>query len=111
MRTAKKMRSQRGETLVEILASILIGTMAIALLVGSVTTSSRIDVQTKQSDAEHYQALSAAELQQTALSMPGAKVSIQLLNPSPAAPPVENPKDFTVVVYGGEGIYSYKIST
>lgn len=111
MSVTKKIHSQRGETLVELLASILIGTMAIALLLGSVAAASRIDAQTKKSDAVYYQALSAAEKQQTALSMPGARVSVRLLNLMAGTPPAQNPRDFAIEVYGGEGIYSYKLKT
>lgn len=59
----EKLRDSRGETLVEVLASVLVCALSITLLVGAVTVSANIDLQAQEADAEYYDAVSRAERQ------------------------------------------------
>lgn len=59
----EKLQNSRGETLVEVLASVLVCTLSIMLLLGAVTASANIDLQAQSADAEFYDALSRAERQ------------------------------------------------
>jgi len=62
----EKLRDDRGETLVEVLASILICALSVALLFGSVMASSRIDLKTQDMDKQYYEALTKTERQEAA---------------------------------------------
>lgn len=104
-RLRPKLTAENGETLVELMASILIGTLAIALLFGSVMAAGNIDLRTKQSDAEHYDALTAAERQQTALALTPPP-QVQISNPGNSMI-----KKLDIDVYGDEGMYSYALKT
>lgn len=101
----RKLRENRGETLVEVMASIVICTLSVTLLFGSIMASSHIDQTAQTSDAAYYEALSAAEAQ-TALSedgMPEAlKTKTQVTITGSGMP-----KKIDVSFYGGEGMYSY----
>lgn len=57
----RKLKSSKGETLVEVLASILVASLSVALLFGGVVASARIDSGAQQWDKEYYEALTAAE--------------------------------------------------
>lgn len=95
----KKLHSSRGETLVEVLASILIAALSVALLFGCVTASTGIDRQARELDAEHYAALSAAE----ARSGTGSFGTAGILNPVNSMQ-----EQLPVEICGGTGLYSYK---
>lgn len=95
----KKLHSSRGETLVEVLASILIASLSVALLFGCVMASSNMDRDAKKLDKEHYEALTAAEVQ----SGTGTSGTVKIQNPKNS---VE--KDLGINIYGGAGLYSYK---
>ncbi len=58
-----KLRDDRGETLVEVLAAILVCTLSISLLFGAIMTSSSIDSRTQELDEQYYQDLTRAERQ------------------------------------------------
>ena len=49
---SEKLRNSRGETLVEVLASVLICALSVMLLFGAVMASGRIDLQAQAADAE-----------------------------------------------------------
>ena len=95
--------NNRGETLIEVLASILIATLSVALLFGCVMASSSMDQKTQNVDYAHYDALAAAETR-TGTATTGKNVSIKNTDESiiggSATIPIE--------IYGGEDIYSYK---
>ena len=105
----KKLRNNRGETLIEMLVSILIAALSVTLLFGCIMASSNIDKAARSLDEKHYNALSEAEARPTppASPVPTGNVTITLVSPSAdpqpnAAPPIE--------IYGGEGMFSYKRS-
>lgn len=75
----EKLRGSRGETLVEVLASVLICSLSILLLFGAVMASGNLDLQAQEMDAEYYAALSAAEQQANPPQDP-AGVSLTVTN-------------------------------
>lgn len=95
----KKLHNSRGETLVEVLASILIASLSVALLFGCIMASSNMDREAGELDGDHYAALTAAEAQ----SGPGTPGTVELENPSSA-----EKKSLSVQIFGGPGLYSYK---
>jgi competence protein ComGC len=104
----KKLKDSRGETLVEMLASILIGTLAVSMLVSAIMVSVRINKQAQASDASFYEGLTAAELQETPIGEDATlkKYNIEITSDEQNA---ENIK-ISVNLYGSNGIYSYKIA-
>lgn len=99
-RCKTKLRSNRGETLVELLASILVATLSVALLIGCVTASFQLGRQADQSDTYFYQTLTAAEDRQTPLTDGIIQVTE---GGSLVSLPVQ--------VYGDEGLYAYARKT
>lgn len=66
----QKLQSSQGETLVEVLASILICALSVALLFGAVMASTHIDRTAQITDRQYYQALTKAERQSKSVSGP-----------------------------------------
>lgn len=96
-----KLKSQRGETLVENMASILIAALSVALLFTCIMASVQIDSMAQRTDMAYYSALTAAETQ-TADADLGAQGGIVKIEEK------EGPvKEFTILLYGGEGMYAY----
>ena len=58
----KKLKSRRGETLTETLASILIIALSAAILAGMVSAAARLSAKAKAADATFYQEIQAAEV-------------------------------------------------
>lgn len=100
----KKLRNNRGETLVEVLASILIASLSVALLFGCVMASSNMDREARELDEKHYNALTAAE-GQTGPAVGNSEVTI---TNDAITGLLEKTQDVSVGIYGGEGLYSYK---
>lgn len=99
----KKLRNDRGETIVEVLASILIATLSVTLLFGSVMVSSRLDVKTREQDSGYYEGINKAEGQTEAIPVPagGSVPYVSITGDSASAtPPIE--------IYGGSDVFSYK---
>lgn len=98
----KKMRDSRGETLVEVLASIVVASLSVALLFGGVMASTKIDRTAEELDEAYYKALSEAEKQETPLAVGACTVRIENRN---------NGMTLTLPVslYGGEGTFSYSL--
>ena len=100
---ARKLNDNRGETLVEVLASILIAALSVALLFTAVMASVNMDKTAKAADKALSDSLNAAEGQGTGdvYTVPsGANVTISG-NSATATPPV--------IFYGGEGALSYAL--
>lgn len=116
---SEKLRNSRGETLVEVLVSVLVCALSITLLAGAVTASANIDLRAQAADTEYYTALSKAERQSrtpaggsseadTYNSLPGeTKVSVT----SGGGGSVEIEPDATskLYFYGTERLLSYAI--
>ena len=118
-------RNNRGETMVEVLASILIATLSVAMLFSCVAASSRMDRDAEGLDEKHYNALSDAEGYVTPApdpeAGPASPVNVTVARmPAAAGPEVPDPSlpepdpepeasvDVPIAIYGGEGMYSYK---
>lgn len=107
----EKLKSSRGETLVEVLASILICTLSIALLVGAVMASSRMDLQAREADEEYYDALTKAERQDKAPDgtpdsfTPDPALTVTVRNITSSTDPL------TTSFYGTDRLFSYAAGT
>lgn len=97
----RKLRSKKGETLVEVIAAILICVLSVSLLMGGVAASAAINKSAESTDQMFYETLSQAETKQTPLSIEDAKVVIEEDLMETEVP---------IKLYGGEGMYSYGIS-
>ena len=96
-----KLNNQTGETLIEVIASILVCVISISMLMGGVAASATINKNADAVDETFYETLSQAETKQIPLSFPDTKVLIkESLNKTEVA----------IQLYGGEGMYSYGIS-
>lgn len=95
-----KLGDSRGETLVELLAAILVAALSVALLFTCCTAAASMDRRAKEVDAEHYAALSAAERRDTPVADVTATVTIE--GNGRSVP------DMAVDLFGGEKMYSYR---
>ena len=95
-----KLRSERGETLVEVLASVLIVTLSVMMLVGSVMASSKMDIDARRLDETHYVGLSNAETHGTKVD----EVKIVIKNEDNKC---DATLEFNVYGDGDAGMYSY----
>lgn len=93
----RKLKDNRGETLVEMLASILIAALSVAVLFTCCMASVEMGRETRAADHRYYEGLSAAEGRR-GLSEEG-KVTIEGTG---------NETDVAIRVYGGEEMYSYQ---
>lgn len=59
-----KLRSRRGETLVETLVAILVSALSVVLLVGGITAAAQINRRAAEQDGDFYGQLTAAEEQE-----------------------------------------------
>lgn len=103
----RKLRDARGETLVEVLASILIAALSVALLFSAVLASARMDRSAEQTDDAFQASLRAAEEQdkEDAVTVPDdAKVTVK--NKDSLVLATAEP---SVVFYGGNGAISYAL--
>lgn len=60
----KKLHNDRGETLIEVLASIVIGSLSVALMFGCIMVSAKMDEDARDLDKKHYAGLTAADAQE-----------------------------------------------
>lgn len=102
----RKLKSNRGETLVEVLASILIGALSVALLFTAVMASVNMDRTAKETDSKYKEVLAAAE-GRTAEFDPFAPAAtdktVKVANGSSVA-------NVPVTFYGGDGALSYALA-
>lgn len=97
----RKLDDNRGETLVEMLASILIAALAVALLFTCCMASVQMGGQARAADKRYYENLSAAEKRGEPLSGDAEVIVAKTDEPT-----VTQPVD--VSLYGGDGMYSYQ---
>lgn len=99
-----KLRNNRGETLVEVLASILIAALSVALLFSFTMTSSTMDKQAKAADEGHYDAIIAAE------SVSGTDYiddwTVTITDSSSSKTPLTG--QIGIKIYGDNGVFSYR---
>lgn len=94
-----KLKSQRGETLVETMASIIIAVLSVALLFTCVMAGAQIDRMAQDADVAYYADLTAAEMQMGE----GKSGKVTIIGSGTT----EIPISLYGGAYGGEGMYSY----
>lgn len=111
----RKWKDNRGETLVEVLASILIGVLSVALLFSAVMASANIDKKAKKTDEAFNAALNAAEAQEGAINpfdstVPeGTAAKVTVIGENLPSYILGSPKTVTVNFFGGDGALSYEV--
>ena len=95
-----KLKSQRGETLVEIMASIVIAALSVALLFGCVMASIQINRMAQRADEAYYKALTAAETQTEDADYPRKNGTVTIKGGSSV-------EKWDILLYGGEEMYAY----
>lgn len=118
----KKLHSNRGESLIETLASILIGSLSVALMFGCILISTNMDKEAKGQDDKHYAGLTAADAQDAAPtpdptpmpdptptpdSTPTPKVTIERISPLESGSPAPS-AELNITIYGDAGMASYR---
>lgn len=100
----RKLHSQKGETLVELMAAILIATLSIGLLIGGISVSVGIDRQGKNADKKFYNALTEAESQKNPINNGVASTfSIKVTEG------IFEKANIPIQIYGDRGLYSYTV--
>ena len=98
MRTlARKLRSRRGESLVEVLAAVLICALSVLLLASAAVAVGSINHAASDNDEAYYEALNRAEARDT----PTGRAELTVSAAGACSVSVE------VSLYGEEGIYSF----
>lgn len=95
-----KLKNQRGETLVEAMASIVIAALSVALLFTCVMASIQINRMAQGADEAYYKALTAAETQTADADHPAKSGTVKIAGNSAV-------KELDISLYGGEGMYAY----
>lgn len=98
----RKWKDSRGETLVEVMASILIGALSSALLFGAVMASISIDRTARAADEIFSTSLKAAEKQTDVTGNDVIKIAVK----GPGDVPTGE-KDVSGNFYGGKGAWSF----
>jgi len=111
----RKLKSDRGETLIELLASILIASLSVALVFGSIMASTQMDHQAQELDESYYATLSKAEKQAAGDQYEGgqpAGASVIIADTTIIADPTAAPSaPAAVIFYGGKSAFSYALDT
>lgn len=98
----KKLKQQKGETLVESLVALLIATLSVMMLTAAITGSARVNKQNRDSDKSYAGDLKKVESYD---STPGNMVETGLVFDFNDGSPIE----IIVELYGGTGkLASYK---
>lgn len=108
---AQKLHSARGETLVEVLAAVLICSLAVLLLVSYATAAARIDKRAQEGDEAYYAALNAAE-EHAGVTVKDSETPASPAPGNVAVAVKDDPAKATtlpVLYYGGDGVYSYAV--
>ena len=104
----RKWNDSRGETLVEVLASVLICSLSVALLFSMVMASGNMDQSAKKAEKDFSESLNLAEAQ-TAPADPALITSSANVEVKNSGEPSSSTKQLTVVFYGGRGALSYAL--
>ena len=91
-----KLKAQSGETLVEVMLSLLISTIAIGLLFTSILTATRINQANKVADAKFYKELQMAETFLSEEGYEAKKIEIRIVFQTAES------KTLDVTRYGGD---------
>lgn len=101
---SSKLKDQRGETLTEVLAAVLVSAISVALLFGGVMASASVEDQARKWDTAYYGALSAAEGRAEMATPPvdtGFKLKVTTNAPGVLS------QEVGIQVYGQKGAWSY----
>ena len=103
-RIRRKLKSVRGESLVELLASILIGGLSVSLLATLIITSVHMKKSVQERDKEYYESLKKAEAQkETNASTESVKVEVTIAGAASGS------TEIPVTYYGDDNMVSYRI--
>jgi len=106
-----KLKEAKGETLVEVLAAVLICSLSVALLFGAVMASARMDTQAEDVDGEYYDALSKAEGQGVSnpddIYAPRPSMEVKVKNSTASDPLYGLSVNLDVNLYGSDQLLSY----
>lgn len=94
----RKLKNNRGETVIEVLASVLIAALSVALLFGAIAASVSMDRSAQKTDTDFYKGLNNAQTQTTSVDTGTVTVS--------RAGSINDAK-IDVNFYGGGGALSY----
>lgn len=114
-RIVKKLRNVRGESLVEVLAAVLVCTLSVLLLASGAMAAARMNRAARDHDGSYYAALNYAESRGASAPDPDA---------APASAPTATAGTVTVaeksgtgsvsvsvLYYGGSGVWSFAAVT
>lgn len=104
---AEKLRSRRGESLVEILAAVLVCALSVLLLASASMAAGNMNHVSSDQDKTYYGALNHAEARDTATGSDTLTVSVDRGTSEAGYGPVYA----SVSLYGGEGVYSFAAVT
>ena len=101
----RKLKSRAGETLAEVLVSILVIAFALLLLASMVSASGSIDLSTRERDGEFYENLTSAEKKENVTGT-GTTGTVTVDWKDGEGGNVGS-TSFTVNVFGDRGLASY----
>lgn len=107
----QKWKDARGETLVEVLASILIGALSVALLFTAVTASNSMDKTARETDEKYNIALTNADLQAAPVPDTVIDPAYAMVNVKKAGDAADAGINVPVTFYGGENALSYALAS
>lgn len=99
----RKLKESRGETVIEVLASVLVCALSVALLVSGIMAGASMDTTARGMDEDYYKYLSAAETFDAAEMEGGAAKEATLRITGTGT------QDVSVELYGGSEMYAYKV--
>ena len=102
----RKLHSNTGETLTEMMASIVIASLSVTLLFSGIMAVAEIDRKAKESDREYYEALWAAEARK---SISGESEATHMGTVTITGDSIAE-KKMDIIFYGGKGMYAYELS-
>lgn len=76
----RKLKQQKGETLVETLAALLIATLSVMMLTSAITASARINAGNKEADKKLTEELQAAESYSSKISEMKQEIEFNFTN-------------------------------
>lgn len=107
----KKLRSARGESLVEVLAAVLICTLSVLLLATSAMAAARMNRAARDRDGSYYAALNYAESRGAAapdMSVDTASApTVTAGTVTVAEKAGSGSASVSVLYYGGSGVWSF----
>ena len=117
-RIGNKLASQRGETLIEVLAGMVIISLASAVFAGLVSSAGKINEKTKLEDQKFYSAMSGLEMGDvsgedggdsgTVTAEEGKLIVSEAEYVDGSAEATGTPETVAVTLYHGEDMYAYE---